>query len=64
MKKIFFAIMIFIMTLQVEASNKNLIENEIEQNGVYKNSMEVEINKENYDKIKNFLTEEEIKNIP
>lgn len=41
MKKIFFAIIIFMMTLQVEASNTNNIEKEIEQNGIYKNSMGV-----------------------
>ena len=64
MKKIFFALVIFMLALQVEASSTNIIENEIAQFGFYKNAMGVEINKENYDKIKNFLTEEEIKNIP
>ena len=52
------------LALQVNASSTNIIENEIAQFGFYKNAMGVEINKENYDKIKNFLTEEEIKNIP
>lgn len=45
MKKILFALVIFMLALQVKASSTNIIENEIAQFGFYKNAMGVEINK-------------------